>query len=244
MIIAVPSKGRPDRVTTLSVIPDATLFVPENERSAYEKLNPGTTVVPVPNDVIGITRTRNWILENTDPGYLVFIDDDVETAGWTELLPHNGRQHRLSGNTWTETFWRLFDLTEQSHFRLWGIKTEAALRSTYPYKPFLFQSYATASCMGLLNFETPAGPPLRFDESFPVKEDYEITLRAIQEDGGIIAARYLHWQNSHWADDGGCKDYRTGEMEAAAIRRLIELYPAFIRRVRRVGTKYTIQLDF
>jgi len=93
--------------------------------------------------------------------------------------------------------------------------------------------------MGILN-----DGRTRFDESFPVKEDYELCLRCIKEDGGILGARYLYWHNEHWTGEGGCKDYRTQAMEEKAINKLMSMYPGFIRRVTRGGAEYSINLDF
>ena len=81
-----------------------------------------------------------------------------------------------------------------------------------------------------------------FDESFPVKEDYELNLRCLKEDGGIVAARYLFWMNSHWGDDGGCKEYRTQVMEAKAIRRLEQMYPGMVRVTKRKNSEWCISI--
>ena len=95
----------------------------------------------------------------------------------------------------------------------------------------------TASCMGIINDGN-----IRFDERFKVKEDYELCLRCLVEDGGVVGARYLFWSNSHWKDDGGCKDYRTDEMERSAIDLLVEMYPGLIQQVTKGGSKYSIKL--
>ena len=55
-----------------------------------------------------------------------------------------------------------------------------------------------------------------FDENFIVKVTricYD-TLE-IRRNLGI---RYLHWENDRWGKDGGCKDYRTIEIEKKAIK--------------------------
>jgi hypothetical protein len=236
MLIAVPSKGRAGKCPTLDFFTDATLFVPESEAHQYQRHY--ANVVTVPDSVRGITCTRNWILKNCGSPRVVFVDDDLKTQGWTKLYEHNGKQKTLTPEEWHGIFVRLFDTTEQMGWKIWGVKTEAALRSTYPYKPINFRSYVTASCMGMIN------DGMLFDESFPVKEDYEICLRHIKTYGGIMAARFCHWENSHWGDEGGCKDYRTQKMEADCILRLAKLYPSYIKQITRGGSEYSIQLSF
>jgi hypothetical protein len=133
---------------------------------------------------------------------------------------------------------KYFDLCEQLNMKIWGVKTEAALRSVYPYKPILLKSYVTASLMGIVN-----DGEYYFNEEFAVKEDYEICLRHIKDKGGILGIRYLHWENDHWTKDGGCKDYRTVEMEREAIKKLIKLYPGMVRSAKRKANEFTIQLN-
>jgi hypothetical protein len=238
MTVAIPSKGRPNRVKSQKVIPSARVFVPAVEADSYRHCGV-KNVVAVPDSVAGITRTRNWILEHTDDPHVVFVDDDVKACGWFELYPENGRIRHLRPEEWLTEFTKLFAITEQLNYRLWGLGTDGALRNVYPYKPFLFHSYVTGSCMGLIN---RAG--LRFDESFPVKEDYELCLRCIRDDGGVLAARYLFFSTNDWSDRGGCREYRTQAMEERATNELMTRFPGFIRRVTRGGSQYSIELDF
>ena len=237
MLIAIPSKGRADRVKSLNYVLNGVLFVPQNEVADYLKLYP--QVVGVPTGIRGITGTRNWILKSTTERWVAFVDDDAHIVGWTELLAENGKQWKLSAEEVTGEFFKLFEITEDLHYRIWGVATQAALRSIYPWSPFLFQSYVTGSCMGVIN-----DGKLFFDEDFLVKEDYELCLRCISEDGGVVAARYFYFECEHWTTEGGCKDYRTQEMEADAIGRLIKKYGPCIRQIKRHGSEYSIELNF
>jgi hypothetical protein len=237
MLIAVPSKGRAGETTTDKFLSSATFYVPENELADYRKAMKNPIVV-VPKEVRGITPTRNWILDNTKERWVQFLDDDVARLGWIELLSHSAKYRDLGEDEWVRETRRLFEITEGVKLRLWGVSTDAATRSVYPYKPFIWHTYITASCMGILN------NGLRFDESFPVKEDYEICLRCIRDDGGVLGARYFFCQSEHWDKAGGCKDYRTQDMEETAINRLLKMYPKLIRRVTRGGSHYSVDVQF
>jgi hypothetical protein len=238
MLLAVPSKGRAHKVKTLNVLPSAVLYVPENEVDSYCRAG-FKNVRGVPALVKGITKTRNWILDNTDDLRVVMIDDDVKNQGWVKLMGEKSRHKKLSEAEWLNVCGSLFDVTEDLNWKIWGIATQSAPRSVYPYKPLLGRSYVTASFMGIVNDGS-----YRFDESFPVKEDYEIGLRHVKEFGGVLCARHCYWENSHWGDEGGCKDYRTGEMELDCITRLIKMYPGMIRKIERGGSEYSISLEF
>lgn len=239
MLIAIPSKGRAGQTTSDKLISSAVLFVPQSELHQYETTNPSHKLVPIPNKVKGITKARNWILKNSDSPRVVFLDDDVKSQGWTKLYSNKSRKKEISESQWINEFKKLFDITESFKYKIFGIKTEDATRSVYPTQPIQFRGYVTASCMGIINDGS-----YYFDESYAVKEDYEICLRHIKKEGGIIAARYLHWQNSHWGDEGGCKDYRTQSTEAKCIRKLVKEYPGMIRQIKRGGSEYSIELNF
>lgn len=236
MLIAIPSKGRAGKVRSQKIIPSARVYVPELEVEAY--VAAGTkNVVGVPNSVRGITATRNWILKSTDDPHVVMIDDDVKVQGYCKLNDRDVQHRKLQEKHWLAEFSKLFDLTEDLNYRIWGVATQSAPRSVYPYRPILFRSYITASLMGIVN-----DGRTYFDEAFTVKEDYELNLRCIKEDGGIVAARYLYWENSHWHDEGGCKDYRSDKLEREMIRKLQKLYPGMIRVAKRENSPWTIEI--
>ena len=218
------------------------LFVPENEAQSYAAVSK-CKVVAVPNTIRGITPTRNWVLDHAEregETLVVFIDDDVKDAGWLEFKEDHVKRRKLNDGELLSEFRKLFDMTEGMGYRVWGAKTENSPRSTYPFKPFLFRTYITASCMGMFS---NGEKRMRFDERFTVKEDYEICLRCIKEDGGLIGARYFHWHNEHWTTEGGCKDYRTREVEMKCIGLLRKLYPGMVDHTPSPSGEYTIRLN-
>lgn len=237
MLIAIPSKNRAYKTTTDKVLPNiGTFYVPESEIHNYQYVK---NVVAVPNEVRGITPTRNWILKNTDEKWVVFIDDDVKHAGYMQMNEYNATKIEIrEEGFWEDEFLKAFDLTEQLGYKMWGVKTESAPRSVYPYKPILTRTYLTASCMGMVN-----DGEFYFDEEYRVKEDYEICLRHIEKYGGICGIRYIHWENEHWDTDGGCKDYRTVQVERDAIKKLIKRYPGMIAKAKRKANQFTIKLN-
>ena len=64
MLIAVPSKGRAGLTTTNKILPNSTFFIPESEYHQYKGII--KNIVSVPNEIQGITKTRNWILKKTN----------------------------------------------------------------------------------------------------------------------------------------------------------------------------------
>jgi len=239
VIFAVPSKGRAGKTKTQKILTESIFFVPENEVRLYEKTIKNK-IVGVPNEIKGITKTRNWILKNCQDDRVIMVDDDVKFAGFMAATSDKMKKYEIkSQDEWGSECNKLFDICEGLDYKIFGIRTEGSPRGYHPYKPFLFHSYVTASFMGIIN-----DGKYYFDESFEVKEDYELCLRHIKEKGGILAARFLIWENTHWGDEGGCKDYRTQTKEKNAIKKLVQMYPGFIRQVKKTGNEYLIKLDF
>ena len=84
MLIAVPSKGRAGLTTTNKILPNlSTFFIPESEYHQYKGIV--KNIECVPKEVRGITATRNWILENTDEQWVVFLDDDAKNVGYNSF---------------------------------------------------------------------------------------------------------------------------------------------------------------
>lgn len=237
MLVAIPSKGRVGNTTSDKFFTSAVLFVPEFEANDYRAV--ARNVVAVPNEVRGITATQNWILKNTYDRQVVFIDDDMKYQGFMKLNKDKCVKTPLTEEQWLDNIDRMFDVTEDLDYKIFGVATQCAPMTFYGYKPILFKSYVTASFMGMVNDGT-----YYFDEAFSVKEDYELCLRHVRDRGGIYAARYLYWENSHWLQNGGCKDYRTQNAEEEAIRKLLKKYPGMIRQVKKQGVEYSIELEF
>jgi hypothetical protein len=176
-------------------------------------------------------------LRNTDDRRVVMIDDDVRTHGYVKLLERAAMKRHLDEAAWLAEFRKIFEVTEGLSYRIWGVATDGATRAVYPFNPFRWRSYVTASCMGIVN-----DGRTYFDESYPVKEDYELCARCITEDGGVVSAQYLFWVNNHWHDEGGCKAYRTQAMEADCIRRLRQTYPNLVHVAQRANSEWAVEI--
>lgn len=241
ILIAIPSKSRPVYSKSKELLKSAILFIPENEEKYYSKIYDKNELILVPSDIKGITKTRNWILKNVNYKYVVFIDDDLKQTGY--WMDKEGGKRKFikiqNENIIINEFKKLFQLCDDMNYKLFSVKSENSKISQHDEKPILFQSYLTASCMGIVN-----DGEYYFDENFELKEDYEIGLRHIKNKGGIIAARYFSWENHHWEREGGCGDYRNDELEKKCINQLIKLYPEYVRKVERKNSQYCIKLQF
>lgn len=240
MQFAVPSKGRGAyKTNTKNILPNSVYYVPYSERDDYKKSH-GGIIIDVPDKVKGITATRNFILNNCNERHVVMVDDDVENCGYHEFYETKTKRRKIREEyIWIDECEKLINMCEELGYKLFGLATQSDRMTVYPYKPFIFQTYVLGSFIGHINDGS-----LYYDESFVLKEDYEICLRHIQKYGGVLGCRFLHWECNHLIKNGGCKDYRTIEMESKAISKLIDMYPNMIRKIKRKGSEYNIQLEF
>lgn len=223
-------------MTSQEVFKSAVIYVPENEVKQYTIYR--NKVVGIPIDIKGITATRNWILKNNDCN-IFFLDDDFEYGGYVERTEEKYKVKRVKEeNVYIKEIEKLFDVAKQSNSKIFGFFTVGNNLTNYAYNPFLFNGVCLGSCMGVINDGT-----YYFDESFEVKEDYELTLRHFTERGITVRSNIIFMQHEHTQLRGGCRDSNRIEKEKKAVKKLIAMYPGMIKEAKHRGTSFAIQLN-
>jgi hypothetical protein len=234
--IAIPSKGRAGLITSHEVFKSAVIYVPENEVKQYSIYK--NQIIGVPIEVHGITATRNWILKNNNRN-IFFLDDDFQYGGYVERTEEKYKVKRVKDEAvYIREIEKLFEVCQQSGSKIFGLFTVGNNLTNYAYNPFLFNGVCLASCMGVVNDGS-----YYFDETFQVKEDYELTLRHLTERGITVRSNVLFMQHEHTQLKGGCRDGSRILKEKAAIKKLITMYPGMIKEARHRGTSFSIQLN-
>ena len=236
MIIAIPSKGRAGFITTHKTFKTAILFVPESEVSQYSIYK--NKLVGVPNNIKGITETRNWILKNNDCN-VFFIDDDLKYAGYIKRTELKYKVKKIvNEDIYINEINKLFEIAYQLDSKIIGFFTVGNNLSNYSYNPFLFNGVCLGSCMGIVNDGT-----YYFDEDYEVKEDYELSLRNVFDKKQIVRSNILFMQHEHTQMKGGCRDDKRINKEKTAIKKLIKKYPGAIKTAKHRGTTFSIQFN-
>jgi len=234
--IAIPSKGRAGLMTSYEIFKSAVIYVPENEVKQYSIYK--NKIVGIPIEVKGITETRNWILKNNDCN-IFFLDDDFEYGGYVERTEEKYKVKRVKDESiYIKEIEKLFEISEQSNSKIFGLFTVGNNLTNYAYNPFLFNGVCLGSCMGIINDGS-----YYFDETFDVKEDYELTLRHFTERGITVRSNILFMQHEHTQLRGGCRDSNRIAKEKKAVKKLITMYPGMIKEAKHRGTSFAIQLN-
>jgi hypothetical protein len=232
-IIAIPSKGRAGLITSQKVFKSAILYVPDSEVKQYSIYK--NKIIGIPNEIKGITATRNWILKNNTCN-VFFLDDDLQYFGYIERTDLKYKVKRLNDeNIVISEILKLFEICIQVNSKIFGFFTVGNNLTNYSFNPFLFNGVCLGSCMGIINDGT-----YYFDESFEVKEDYELTLRHLKDRGITVRSNILFMQHEHTQLKGGCRDSNRIDKEKKAIKKLISSYPNMIKEAKHRGTSFSI----
>jgi hypothetical protein len=209
--VYIPSMGRAGKVTTHKLFLNHVIVCPEREVDLYKKYH--DQVLGVDDSIKGITRTRNWILENNKDNWHIQVDDDAtsfhmyEKAKLYKFIDPK-RIHRILMNQ--------FNVCEEWGFKAWGFALASDYKFYREYSPFSTQGVIGANILGIID------NPIRFDERLKVKEDYDYSMQHIAKYGGVL--RYMKYGIDvvHLTNEGGCVSYRTKDVEMDAYNTLLK----------------------
>jgi hypothetical protein len=215
LIVACPSYKRPGGVETLKYLPETYVYVANSEAIAYKKANPKANIVPVMDKYQGnLCRIRNHILDQNRGAIVCLIDDDLQWIGYFE----GGSRHVLESPKRVASFlWKYSVMAVDMGVSLWGINVNTDLQCYREYTPFSTISYIGGPFMVHVNTQ------LRFDESLPLKEDYDFSLQALNQDRKVLRVNKYHYATRQAGSSGaafkgqagGCAAYRSLDAEKA-----------------------------
>lgn len=210
-MIYSPSYKRCDGVKTHLILPEVIYCVHEFEADDYKKK--GFKVEVLPDSLKGnIARVRNYILDNFINDKGVIIDDDIEDVLFWSSVDGDPVQEPVKDII--DVIERGFLLCEDWGLKLWGVNVVSDKGSYREYTPFSTSSYISASLMGFVKND------LRFDESIPLKEDYDYVIQNCNKYRGALRLNMFSLKKKDHKNLGGCADYRNMIVERDNFDRL------------------------
>lgn len=206
IIYLSPSYRRPEKSITQEAYPFVKLVVAESERAEYE--SNGNEVVACPDEVQGnISRVRNWILEQYLPHYdcVILMDDDISYMGrW------NKRDRLKFAPEELMEFCEMHSIIcKDAGLKLWGVNLAATDKGWYSeHSPFGFNHVILGPFMAHMQ-----GTEIRYDETIPLKEDYDMSLMHLWKYRGVLRVNYGFYHAKHGKQPGGCAGIRNIEAE-------------------------------
>lgn len=227
MEIRILTYGRHNRQITYENLPmewkaETKLVVQEREAHLYPRYH---TIV-LPDHIRNLHQTRQYLLENRKVEKAVELDDDLVFSARREDDPTKFRPME------PVDFDEMFGTIEQmlDSYSLVGVShREGANRNIdsflYATRQMRVHAYKTNELLQM---------GCRWDKlRSPGPEDFCMTLQLLTKGApNCVLNEWVHNQggsNNH----GGCSSYRTPEVHADACRHLAEMFPSYVKLVRK-----------
>lgn len=203
----IQSYRRAGNVLTLGICPGANLWVHEFEEEEYRKECSGTKIKVLSDDLKGnLPRVKNHILEIEEGNdVIVFLDDDIKYIGYWEKK----ERRKIEGERMFLQFIQKYsELARTWGMKLWGINLNPDKQVYREYSPFSTLSYISSSFACFLK-----GNELRYDERFPLKEDYDMTIQQLNRYRKVLRVNKFFYEKLSAENVGGCSLYRNYKRE-------------------------------
>ena len=241
--IVIPSYKRWENLPGYEYFKSARYVVPESQKEQYINGRDADRFIIIPDSEDGnICKKRNWILKNI-PRPLVMIDDDVDKiimCEGGEYFKEQGRAKqciKLTGEQAEDLLKQIANLAYEWKCPMFGLNINTDGRNYYQYKPFSLTAPILGPCSGHLEHD------LLYDERMDLKEDYDISIQALNKYRKILRANKYAVNAAHKDNKGGCVSYRTIEREEKACRAIERKWGTHIIKYNTSKDKYTSYLN-
>jgi hypothetical protein len=200
--IICPSKGRAENVMTSKLINNMLILVPHGEGELYREHNPDHEIMETPEGLKGITRTKQFMMDNFDEWFS--IDDDIEKI--------RKNYEDDEENAWItdpdyayDIIMRCRDMAQQMGAKMYGFYYKRQPVHYQSHNPFWFTGYMNSSHFGILK-----GHNLYYNLDMDEGEDHWLSLlNAYSNRYFLMDTRYSFITKDNFSAQGGCNDYRT-----------------------------------
>lgn len=241
--IVIPSYKRWEKLIGYDYFKTAKYIVPQSQYDKYIAGRDKKRFIAIPDEEDGnIVKKRNWMLKNI-PRPLIMIDDDVDCLMMTEggeYFKKFGRTKqciRLSPEEAESVFIDACNLAYQWGCPMFGFNLNTDGRNYQQYKPFSPTQPILGPCCGHLEHD------LLYDEAMDLKEDYDISIQALNKYRKILRVNKYAVNADHKENKGGCVSYRTMEKERAACEAIERKWGTKIIHYNIGKGKYTSYLN-
>ncbi len=207
MRVVIPSRKRAGILPgALRLFPDASVCVAESERADYAAFEP---LVVHPDSVVGVTRVRQWILDNYTDETILFVDDD--TIGCVSLV--NPRRVTKIENP--DDIRQIVEnaelIAKEIGASLFGFNRSPNQMQLMPMDPVSFSRWFDPP-MGFI------GRKHKLDQTLPTRADVEVLLQALLKDRILYSDRRFCFLHKRFTMAGGNTFGRDYSADLAEIR--------------------------
>lgn len=218
-----PSYKRPRGVKTLSYLPFCRIWVDEGEAEAYREANPGAEIIACPTGVQGnVARIRNYILDQEfarGMDAVLLLDDDISCIARYEVRDgYAYNRVKLEAEDFLAFLEKYTIMAQDLGVKEWGVNCNSDAMSYRQFTPFS----TTKVFLGGPFQCFLKGNRCRYDETLPLKEDYDMVIQQYNVERGILRVNMYHYICEQSTIQGGCAAMRNREKEEQQFRALQE----------------------
>lgn len=239
MRIYAPSYKRAEGVKTHKLLPDVIYVVAEFEAEKYQER--GYNVEVIPDKVQGnVARVRNYIADRLLGDFGIMIDDDIEAIKRWTFVEGKPYCYKMKTAEILEFFENAQYMAIESQVKLFGVNIIGDKGSYRDYTPLSYTNWISGSLMGIFK------NPLSFDESMPLKEDYDYCLQHLNKYRKLLRFNFIHLVKRDHGNKGGCADMRTVLMEKKQMALFKQKWGSIVVKkddTKKVGMKKKASYD-
>lgn len=218
--ILILSRGRSDKATTPSLMPGwVEILVPESEKELYQQRysNP---ILTAPDDIKGLGRLRNWVLDNFNENTVIMIDDDIKYMYCNTAL--KARQV-TDPDEFVQILINDAVMASDLGVHIFGF-TQTDIRKYSGCEPFSLNGWV-GCCIGVI------GRKFRFRDDF-FKIDIDYCLKCLLVDRIIFMDNRYYFLQNRDNNKGGNALFRTQEQFEQSIKTLLNKWQGCLKEKR------------
>lgn len=212
-------------------------YVDGSEYEDYVASNPEENIVKVPSGVQGnVARIRNYILDqNTEADVIVLLDDDIKNMGYWKKS-----EKIIIDKDLFFDFIKIYSvLCNDFGFRMWGVNVNNDKLSYREFTPFNTSSFVGGPFQVFLK-----GSDLRYDESLPLKEDYDMLIQQCNKYRGVLRVNRFFYDCKQSQQMGGVANMRNYKKEQEQFDLLQKKWGSKIVKYDKKGKKNSTNIDY
>lgn len=227
--ILIVSRGRSQNIITHKFLPVADIVVPESEVEEYK--HTGNNIIPLPDGVLGLAKTRNWVLDNFKEFSIFMFDDDIKKMTWNCDV----RTREMSIEELLDMLQVTALMSREAGSPLVSFTSRDA-RHYSAIKPFSFNRWA-GTVLGI------NGREFRFDEKLKTKVDADFSLQVLLKNRFIWSDNRIGYDPAFDTNTGGLSIIRTSKVVGNDIRYLKLKWGDHINFKSNKNGSYILSLD-
>lgn len=233
--VNAPSYKRSKKVLTLDYLPFCRIWVDHKEYEDYKNSYPTADIISCPEGVQGnVSRIRNYILEKEfERGMdaVCIVDDDLSAIRYYSFDEYSGFGYVpnvVEGGVFMQFLEKYTLLAQDFGAKMWGVNVNCDPMAYRHNTPFSTTSITLGPFSVFLK-----GNRCWYDESLPLKEDYDMAIQQLNSERVILRLNGYHYLCKQSENAGGCAAYRNRDREE---QQLMALQKKWGSRIVKIDT--------